>query len=261
MPIPTWTTASGASLSHEHQSFRAASTPGHSLDINCQSELFGNALYAAAALCNYYGHIPWLISHGANVNQTGGRWHTPFRAAVEGSQSEERLDILIQLGACANLQGGEGGRTALMANLEKAALHANYQPSHTLMDQTGIDLTLIDDAGQSLLHYYCRLGMAYHIDRLLKHRPASAGVDINKISDFGTPLLIAIRHEPYGQRLSRGEAVKALLTHGADLHIADKNGMSPAMLAQLRLSGTYARMVTAYPVGAEILMWQNRRME
>ncbi|KAK2882404.1 hypothetical protein FQN49_000386 [Arthroderma sp. PD_2] len=194
------------------------------IDINYQSQLFGNALYAAATLgqCKI---ISCLISHGAHVNQTGGRWHTPLRASMESWGTVDTLTLLLEKGALLNLQGGELRRTAVMS-----AVHArNYTEAEFLFDQPDLDVTLIDDAEQSIVHYFCRYGKHRCLESLARRQQI---LDVNKRSYFGTPMHVTLDSDLTWLNRGHGRVVKFLLRHGADLNIVDVAGKTPIARAK-----------------------------
>lgn len=123
------------------------------IDISTlRSKLFGSALF--------------LLERGADVNQTGGKWHTALQATCFYSGDRDAIEMLLAAGADVNLRGGERERTALLA----AAAEKKPDAVQLLLDQPGLDVLVRDDVGDTVLGYLSFFGDATSVQKLLdKH--------------------------------------------------------------------------------------------
>ncbi|KAF9883624.1 hypothetical protein FE257_003131 [Aspergillus nanangensis] len=182
------------------------STKEAEVDINKYSSFFGTALCNAAAI-NDVEVVKMLLAHGANTNQTGGRWHGPLQASVAYSDSVDTLSILLDAGADVNLQGGANKETALMS----ASKAHNHQAVSVLLSCKGIDVNLLSCTDESILHYLCRGGDVDNLRKLLADHP---GVDVKHRSEYGTALHAAMNLECFEFTDGHDEVVNILLERG-----------------------------------------------
>ncbi|KAL2872101.1 ankyrin repeat domain-containing protein [Aspergillus lucknowensis] len=183
------------------------STDG-AVDIDHCNRFFGSAIYAAAAQ-DEPAVIKLLLSRGVDVNQVGGRWHTPLQASVaESSYATESFSALLAAGAHVNLKGGDYNSTALL----RAAQAENTEAVATLLSQKGVDVTLTDGEDESVVHHLCRSGDADNLKKLLAEHPH---VDLKRPGQQGTALHVAMNFGSYSAFTEgHGEVVEILLDRG-----------------------------------------------
>ncbi|KAL2834767.1 ankyrin repeat-containing domain protein [Aspergillus pseudoustus] len=179
------------------------------VDVNHRHPLFGSALYNAAAI-NNADIVKLLLSKGANVNQTGGRWYTSLQMSVAHSKSTDTLSVLLQAGADVNQQGGNndnGRQTALMT-----AAHANNRKAvAVLLSQPEIDINLLSCREETIAHFLSRAGDADNLRKLIAEHPE---VDIKCSGLAGTALNAATYLALSQFTDGHDEVVKILLEQG-----------------------------------------------
>jgi len=168
----------------------------------------------------------------------------------------ERVKELLQSGAAINATD-EAGRTAVMA-----AAYNNHVETVQLLIEEGADIDIRDRNLNNVFLYagaegqleILRLAIAAGADPTLTNRfggtaliPASerghveivrelltrTDVDVNHVNNLDwTALLEAVILGDGGER--HQEIVRLLIEHGADIHLADGNGVTPLQHAQER---------------------------
>ncbi|KAL3454212.1 hypothetical protein BJX65DRAFT_301998 [Aspergillus insuetus] len=182
------------------------------VDVNRRHPLFGSALYNAAAT-NNADVVKLLLGKGADVNGTGGRWHTPLHASVAYPRGTGSLTLLIAAGANVNAQPAYSvheGRTPLIT-----ASHArNTEAVSILLAHKNIDITIPAMSDESIAHYIARAGDAANLRLLLELHP---DVNIKLKGEYGTPLHTAMNLA--WDQLTEG--------HDAVVEILLERGLSP----------------------------------
>jgi ankyrin repeat protein len=175
--------------------------------------------------------------------------------AAERGETEHALDLLRQ-GAAINVQD-EQGRTPIMR-----ATYAHQTETVAALMRAGADVDMRDDNLDNPLNYasaaglldIVRLALDAHADTRLTNRfggvsliPAAerghveivrelltrSDVDVNHVNHLGwTALLESIILGTGGQ--AHQQIVQLLVDHGADVHLADKDGVTPMEHAQRR---------------------------
>jgi ankyrin repeat protein len=193
------------------RSIRALLLTDEEVNINHCNKYFGSALYAAAAL-DHPEVIELLLSHGADVNQIGGRWYTPLQAAVaETSDVTQALSVLLAAGADVNLQGGDYNSTALI----RAAQANNPDAVAILLSQKDVDVSLIDWKDESIIHHLCRAGDADNLRKLLAEHP---GANLKQRGRQGTALHAATNFNYYEFTEGHDQVVEILLDRGVSAY-------------------------------------------
>lgn len=164
-----------------------------------------------------------LLERGADVNVRDGSGATPLMAAVR----QNRLEVarrLIEAGANVDAQDDAGQNDYLIVAAE------GYLEFLQLLMQNGADLSITDNEGGTGLIYAADAGRVDIVRALL-----DAGVDdVNQVNTYGwTALLEAIILGDGGPRYT--EIVRLLVDAGADVNIADSEGVTP--LEHARQSG------------------------
>lgn len=164
-----------------------------------------------------------LLERGADVNVRDGSGATPLMAAAR----QNRLEVarrLIEAGANVDAQDDAGQNAYLIVAAE------GYLEFLQLLIQNGVDLSITDNEGGTGLIHAADAGRVDIIRVLL-----DAGVDdVNQVNTYGwTALLEAIILGDGGPRYT--EIVRLLVDAGADVNIADSEGVTP--LEHARQSG------------------------
>ena len=160
------------------------------VDINAQSEVYGNALHAAIS-SGKQTIAELLIRNGADVNCEGGKYGSALQAGAARNGMDPIVKLLLEKGADVNTHGGEHG-TALVAaakidnvatlrllinagaDVNATALNAtiaNHNPFalDTLLT-AGPNVDEPDKNNETPLEMAARLGKHEIVDRLLAHR-------------------------------------------------------------------------------------------
>lgn len=178
-----------------------------------------NELIAAAEQGNT-SKVTTLLKAGANINGTDERGRTAALAATHGNQPET-LRVLIEAGADINLRDQRSDNPLLYAGAE------GLPEIVKLVVEAGADPTLTNRFGGTALIPAADRGHDDIVQYLLDH----SDIDIDHVNNLGwTALLEAVILGDGGSRHTR--IVQLLAEHGADVNLADKDGVTPLSHAQ-----------------------------
>ena len=153
------------------------------VDVNTQSEIYGNALQAVATSGDLK-IVKLLLERGAHVNAQGGVYGNVLQAAAQ-SGDLKIVKLLLERGAHVNAQGGRYGNA-----LQVAATGGHLRVVELLLNY-GAHSNIQDDSGLTPLHTAVVKGDVPMV-KLLLERGASPD-----LKDLGgnTPLQLAIRNQ------------------------------------------------------------------
>lgn len=181
-----------------------------------------NERLIAAAEEGHTAEVLALIGAGADINTRDGRGRTAVMAATHANQVQT-VEALLKADADVNIRDNLLDNPFLYAGAE------GLLEILKLAIAAGADTTITNRYGGTALIPACERGHVAVVQELLTH----SEVNINHINNLGwTGLLEAII-------LSNGDAVhqqvvQLLIDHGADVNIADKNGVSPSQHARAK---------------------------
>lgn len=163
-----------------------------------------------------------LLKDGAPLNGQDARGRTAAMAATHGNQPDA-LRALIQAGADINLRDNRSDNPFLYAGAE------GLLDILKLTIEAKADTKLTNRYGGTALIPAAERGHVAVVSELLKR----TDVNVNHINHLGwTALLEAIVLSNGGER--HQQIVQLLIEHGADVNIADKEGVTPLAHAQRR---------------------------
>ena len=163
-----------------------------------------------------------LVEQGADIDARDDRGRTPVMAATHG-QRVDTVRALIQLGADINIRDNRLDNPFLYAGAEGLLEILN------LTIDAGADTTLTNRFGGTALIPAAERGHVEIVQTLLTR----SDVNVNHVNNLGwTALLEAIVLSDGGIR--HQQVVQLLIDHGADINIADKDGVTPLEHAQGR---------------------------
>lgn len=169
-----------------------------------------------------------LLQAGADINGRDARSRTPVMAATHGNQVDT-VRALIQAGADINLRDNRMDNPFLYAGAE------GLLDILKLTIEAGADTKLTNRFGGTALIPAAERGHVEIVQELLTR----TDVDVNHVNNLGwTALLEAIILGEGGPRHT--EVVRLLVEAGADVNLADANGVTP--LAHARQHG-YRQMI------------------
>ena len=156
-----------------------------------------------------------LVEQGADIDARDERGRTPVMAATHGNHVET-VQALIQLGADINIRDNRLDNPFLYAGAEGLLEILN------LTIDAGADTTLTNRFGGTALIPAAERGHVEIVQTLLTR----SDVNVNHVNNLGwTALLEAIVLSDGG--VSHQQIVQLLVDHGADINIADKDGVTP----------------------------------
>lgn len=163
-----------------------------------------------------------LIADGAAINAQDARGRTPVLAATHGGHAAT-VRALIQAGADLNLRDSRSDNVLLYAGAE------GLLDIVRLAVAAGADTRLTNRYGGTALIPAAERGHVAVVEELLAH----SDIDVNHVNNLGwTALLEAIVLSDGGPQ--HQQIVQLLLAHGADVTIADKDGVPPLQHARQR---------------------------
>lgn len=170
-----------------------------------------------------------LASGEVDINATDDRGRTAILAATHGNMADT-VNALIRAGANLNLRDHRQDNPLLYAGAE------GMPEIVKLMIEAGADTSITNRFGGTALIPAADRGHVEIVEYLLQH----SDVDVNHINDLGwTALLEAVILGDGGERHT--EIVRLLVDNGADVNIADREGITPMQHA---ISRNYSNIVT-----------------
>ncbi|CAN5832108.1 ankyrin repeat domain-containing protein [soil metagenome] len=163
-----------------------------------------------------------LLKQGANINGQDARGRTPMMAATHGEQTAT-VQALIEAGADINLRDNRTDNPFLYAGAE------GLLDILKLLIAAHADTKLTNRYGGTALIPAAERGHVEVVKTLL----TQTDVNVNHINNLGwTALLEAIVLSDGG--VKHQQIVQLLVDHGADVNIADKEGVTPLQHARAR---------------------------
>ena len=163
-----------------------------------------------------------LVKQGAALNSQDKEGRTPTMVATYNNDYPT-AKILIEAGADVNIRDNILNNPFLYAGAE------GFLDILKLTVKAGADPTILNRYGGTAL---IPAGEHGHVE-VIKYLLENTKVDINHINNPGwTAMLEAITMNDGGPR--QQQAVQLLVDHGADVNIADKNGVTPLRYARAR---------------------------
>ena len=181
-----------------------------------------------------------LLSNGASINAQDIRGRTPILAATHGNRVAT-VKALIQAGADINLRDNM---------LDNPFLYAGAEGLLDILKLTiaaGADSKLTNRFGGTALIPAAQRGHVEVVREILTHTQ----VDVNHINQLGwTALLESIVLTDGGLR--HQQIVQLLVDHGADVTIADRDGVTPLQHAQQRNFTAIAKILSQVNSGSPV---------
>jgi ankyrin repeat protein len=172
-----------------------------------------------------------LLAGGANINAQDARGRTAALAATHGNHAQT-VQALIQAGADLNIRDARTDNVLLYAGAE------GLLDILRLAIAAGADTRLTNRYGGTALIPAAERGHVAVVGELLEH----SDVNVNHVNNLGwTALLEAIVLSDGGPK--HQQIVQLLLDHGADVNIADKEGVTPLQHARRRGYAEIAAML------------------
>ncbi|XP_067653215.1 serine/threonine-protein phosphatase 6 regulatory ankyrin repeat subunit B-like [Haliotis asinina] len=186
----------------------------HTLNINCRGSKGRTPLLLAAEYSSY-NMFELLLESGADPSAVNSNGDNILHMACEG-ESEEIVKHVLKLHTLDINCRGYKGKTPLLV----AAEYSTYGVFKLLLE-SGADLSVVDNDGNSILHFAC-MG---EDEEIVKHILKLHVVDINCRGSKGmTPLLLAARQSTFG-------VFELLLESGADPSVVNSDGDNVLHLA------------------------------
>lgn len=195
------------------------------VDVNRAAEDGHTALMLAANM-RHEPLLRKLLGRGARVNAVNSRGGTALMYAATAGE-RELVDFLIERGADVNARAANGWTALTLASARGFEMVVSALLSH------GADPTIADIYG------WTPLMRAVEQDRpaVVRVLLAAKRVEANARNDDGHTAL----HRAAVQGLS--EIAALLVEHGADTHVRDRAGRTPAMLAMAREHKAIAEII------------------
>lgn len=163
-----------------------------------------------------------LLEQGAQINAQDAQGRTAVMAATYGNHVES-VQALLNAGADVNLRDGMLNNPFLYAGAE------GYLDILKLAWAAGADTTITNRFGGTTIIPASERGHVEAVQWLLEN----TDINVNHVNNLGwTALLEAIILSDGGPRHQR--IVELLIEHGADVNLADKDGVTPLAHAQQR---------------------------
>lgn len=163
-----------------------------------------------------------LLKAGADINGTDERGRTAAMAATHGNHPDT-LKALINAGADINLRDHRSDNPLLYAGAE------GMLDIVKLAVEAGADTSLTNRFGGTSLIPAADRGHTDIVEYLLEH----SDVSVDHVNNLGwTALLEAVILGDGGSRHTR--IVRLLAAHGANVNLADKDGVTPLAHAKKR---------------------------
>lgn len=199
------------------QTSKPQSSKGNSPDIiPSDAELF------AAVNARDSVKVSGLVKQGANLNSQDNDGRTPTMVATYNNDIAT-AKVLIEAGADVNIRDKMSNNPFLYAGAE------GYLEILKLTVEHGADPSLLNRFGGTAL---IPAGEHGHVE-VIQYLLQNTKIDINHVNNPGwTALLEAIVLNTGGPR--QQQSVQILVDHGADVNIADKNGVTPLQHARAK---------------------------
>ncbi len=163
-----------------------------------------------------------LLKQGADINTQDAKGRTPVMAATYGNHIET-FTALLNAGADVNLRDDMLNNPFLYAGAE------GFLEILKLSYEAGADPTLTNRYGGIAIIPASERGHVEVVEYLLKHTT----INVNHVNNLGwTALLEAIILSDGGVR--HQQIVKLLIEHGADVNLADGEGVTPLAHAKAK---------------------------
>jgi uncharacterized protein len=193
--------------------------------LKCRERLRGSSgvpqSEGKARSCSF--HKAPLLAAGANIDAQDAEGRTPVMAATYGRHTAA-VAVLLEAGADVNIRDEMLNNPFLYAGAE------GYFDILKLAYAAGADPTITNRYGGVALIPASERGQVEVVSYLL----AETSIDVNHVNKLGwTALLEAIILSDGGP--AHQEIVRLLIAHGADVNLADGEGVSPLRHARVRL--------------------------
>ena len=181
-----------------------------------------NEQLMAAAAQGDTVRVMQLLQQGAHINTRDARGRTPIMAATHGKHSET-VRALAKAGADVNIRDN---------NLDNPFLYAGAEGLLDILQiayEAGSDPQITNRFGGIAIIPACERG---HVE-VVRYLLTRTTTNVNHVNNLGwTGLLEAIILSDGGPR--HQEIVALLIQHGADVNLADRNGVTPLKHAKTR---------------------------
>lgn len=174
--------------------------------------------------------VSGLLAEGAPIEARDTQGNTPLLRATQGNHADTAR-VLIEAGANVNAQNQMQDSAYLLAGAQ------GYRDILSLTLRHGADLKSTNRYGGTALIPACERGHVEVVKTLLE-----AGVDPDHVNRLGwTGLLEAIILSDGGPR--HQQIVALLIKGGADVNLADRDGVSPLQHARQRGQAAIAALL------------------